>query len=216
MLGPNGKRKWWVLGLVAVCLLVLSGAGGGRQALAPAVDAAEAATTAGSAALWRTMEFPAHSMSYDPAGSTISPGPTGLLWKKLGGGGYLTLARPADWDGESVIQIRILFSPMTDTAGTVRFFVRPRVYNPGDTFRDVAGVNSNLVTVSGNDKYYQMTVTIPAASFGTKAWWFLVFQRDSTSTPTYPDDVMVYGVTVEYTALSPLSSVALPVVSRQQ
>ena len=42
-----------------------------------------------------------------------------------------------------------------------------------------------------------------------------VFQRATTS-PTCPDDVDVLSVAIEYTALSSLTSVALPVVSKWQ
>ncbi len=212
MIGPNGKRKWWVLGM-AVLVLAGSALGSGRQALAPAVEAAEAATTASNAALTRTLVFPAYSMSFPPESTIITRDFEGLSWKKLNESALLAVPRPLDWDGSSAVQIRLFFRAPTYTSGTVAFFVRPRVYNSGDTWHDAAGVASDLVSVSGPDKYYQMTVSIPAASFGTKSWWYLVFQR-SLSTPTYPDEVRIISVAIDYTALSPLTSVALPVVSK--
>ena len=97
----------------------------------------------------------------------------------------------------------------------MQLYVRPRVYDPGDTSYEVNGITSELVPVSQAFRFGQMTITIPAAQFGTKSWWYLVIQRDTIG-PTYPDEVVITTVAIGYTALSPFTSIALPVVSRQQ
>jgi len=226
MIGPNAKRRWWVLGMVAALVLVGSALGSGRPALVPAVAAAqppaerlavvgEAAPAAASTGpLLRSLAFPAYSLARDPAQTVITQAYSGLRWKFLTREAYLIIPRPPDWDGTSAVQIRIFLRPTTSTPGTVQFFVRPRTYNPGDSFLDTTGVNSEVLTVSDSNKFYQLTISIAATRFGTKSWWYLVFQR-TVGTPTYLDDVDVLSVTVDYAALSPLTSVALPVVTNQ-
>jgi hypothetical protein len=225
MIGPNEKRKWVVLGMLAVLLLALSGLGGdGRHVLAPPVSAAQAPAgseqpvgpaAASTGALVHSLVFPAFALASDPASTIVTRTYDGLRWKFQNAAVNLVMPRPPDWDGTSAIQIRMLFKPMTSTSGTVQFFVRPRVYDPGDSFRDVPGIASELVPVSIANQCGQMSISIPAARFGTKSWWYLVFQRDIT-TATYPDDVVILSVAIQYNALSPLSSVAVPVVRRQE
>lgn len=233
MIGPNQKRKWVMLGVVAVLLLVLSGLGGnGRHVLAPPVAAAQrldageaaqaavdaepsdASTLASTGALVRSLVFPAFSLASAPTSPDVTRVYDGLSWKRASGPALLVMPRPPDWDGVSAIQIRIFFRPTTNTPGTVQFFVRPRVYNPGDTFSDTTGVQSELVPVSNTSQFSQMTISIPAARFGVKSWWYLVFQRD-IGTPTYPDEVVIISVDIGYNALSPFTSIALPVVTSQ-
>jgi hypothetical protein len=223
MIGPNQKRKWVVLGMAAVLLLVLSGFGDSRQLLTPPASAAQAAVgaeppdgpeAASTGALVRSLGFPAFSLSSDPASTDLTRVYDGLRWKRASGPASLVMPRPPDWDGVSAIQIRIFFRPTTNTAGTVQFFVRPRVYDPGDTFRDAVGSVSDLVSVSNSSQFGQMTISIPAARFGAKSWWYLVFQRD-VGAPTYPDEVIIISVAIGYNALSPFTSVALPVVTNQ-
>ena len=61
--------------------------------------------------------------------------------------------RLADWDGVSDVRFRILFYPTTAIAGSVQYFIRPRIYYPGDTFEDVSGVPSEPVAVGTANQY---------------------------------------------------------------
>ena len=197
MIDPIKKRRWWFLVIVAVFLLAVS------------------AVQEVAAAQLRSLAFPAFSLAFDPANPNLVHNYDGLRWKfTYSVSANLVLPRPPDWDGASDIQIRIFFKPTSNTPGTVRFFVRPRVYDPGDTTYDTSGVFSELVSVSNVSQFSQMTITIPATRFGTKSWWYLVIQRDSP-TPTYPDEVVILSMAIDYTAISPLSSTFLPSVIKQ-
>jgi hypothetical protein len=193
MIDPIKKRRWWFLVMVAVFLLAVS------------------AVQEVAAAQLRSLAFPAFSLAIDPTNLNLVQDYDGLRWKYAPAGAALILLRPPDWNGTSDIQIRIFFRSTLNTPGTVQFFVRPRVYDPGDTFQDTTAVLSELVSVSNSNQYGQMTINIPATRFGVKSWWYLVFQR-GFSTPTYLDDVVVLSVAIGYTAISPLSSTFLPSV----
>ena len=214
---PN--RSLWVMVVAAAVVFAVSWVGVrgwpfGIHAVSAAQGAgaeqSAASSTGASAALLRSVGFPAYALSFDPNSPYIVREGDGLRWKYTYlGSAFLVIPRPADWDGVSDIQIRIFFRPYTNAPGTVQFLVRPRTYNPGDAWRDVSAAGSGMATLPGHGEYGQMTFTITADKFGTKAWWYLVFQRQSPG-PTYPDDVVVISVALEYRALSPLSSAFLP------
>jgi hypothetical protein len=196
MIEPIEKRKWWFLVMGAVFLFAVSAA----QEVA--------------AAQQRTLAFPAFSLASNPASTNVVRNYEGLRWNNTSGEAALIIPRPPDWNGTSDIRIRIFFKPMTNTPGTVQFYVRPRVYDPGNTIQETTGVLSELVSVSDNNQFVQMTINIPAAQFGVKSWWYLLLQRALT-TPTYPDEVVILSMAIEYTAISPLSSTFLPSVIKQ-
>jgi hypothetical protein len=149
----------------------------------------------------RVLYFPASSLADDPANS-IWPIFDGLQWQNVGtSAANLIISRPADWDGESDVNVRLFFYPTTSTAGNVQFFIRPRVYDPGDTFLDTTGVNSTIVSVAQANQYNEMLVSIPASRFGTKAWWYLGFQRNTAVASPYLDDVVLMTVSLSYSAM---------------
>jgi hypothetical protein len=149
----------------------------------------------------RVLYFPAQGLADDPADSTIEPNYDGLRWQNVSTSARLIISRPADWDGVSDVNVRLFFYPTTATAGNVQFFIRPRVYDPGDTFLDTTGVLSTIVSVSQANQYNEMLISIPASRFGTKAWWYLVFQRNISVASPYPDDVVLMTVSLSYSAV---------------
>ena len=158
-------------------------------------------TSADIADYSRTVPYPANSLAYNPGGANIQPTFAGLRWANAADGAYLILPRPADWDGTSDVTFRLLFYPESNTSGNVQFFMRPRVYNVGDTFQDTSGILSNIAYVALANQYNELQITIPAARFGSKAWWYLVIQRNASVTGAYPDDVTVMTVAMTYTAV---------------
>ncbi|MEZ4620384.1 MAG: hypothetical protein R2867_33435 [Caldilineaceae bacterium] len=149
----------------------------------------------------RTITYPANSLAYNPGSTNIQPTFSGLRWKNAVDGAYLILPRPTDWDGTSDITFRIFFYPESSASGNVQFFIRPRVYNVGDTFLDTGGVLSNVAAVGVSGQYNELQITIPATRFGTKAWWYFVIQRNASVAGAYPDDVTVMTLAMTYTAV---------------
>lgn len=149
----------------------------------------------------RTLSFPARTLAFAPGEPSLGLEFDGIRWSYPGGAPVIVIPRITDWDGVSAVRVRIFFYPTTATAGTVQFFVRPRVYDPGDTFDDALGVESDAVPVGVADRYAEGRITIPAASFGTKAWWYLVFQRGIKGVAPYPDDVVITSIAIDYTAM---------------
>lgn len=147
----------------------------------------------------RTVAYPAYVLSHST--TNIQPTFAGLRWANAGDGAFLIIPRPADWDGTSDVTFRLFFYPTTNTNGNVQFFMRPRVYNVGDTFLDTTGILSSVASVGLANQYNEMQITVPASRFGTKAWWYLVFQRNTSVTGAYPDDVTIMTVAMNYTAV---------------
>jgi len=147
----------------------------------------------------RTVAYPAYVLSRSSA--NIQPSFAGLRWANVSDGAFLIIPRPADWDGTSDVSFRLFFYPESSTAGNVQFFMRPRVYNVGDTFSDTSGVLSNVASVGLSGRFNELQITIPAARFGSKAWWYLVIQRNASVSGAYPDDVTVMNVAMTYTAV---------------
>jgi hypothetical protein len=147
----------------------------------------------------RTISIPARAMAYSGL-TPISTDGSGLLWSfTYSGGASLTIKAPADYAGGNVT-FHIFFRPTTATAGIVNFFIRPVSYDSGESIFDPGSVNGDSVTVSGSAlNIYEQVFTISAARM-TKDWWHTGIQRQGTDA-TYSDDVVVYGVAYEYTAI---------------
>ena len=110
----------------------------------------------------RVLAFPAAALSYD--GTTVTADSAGLNWAATyQGGATLNLTRPTDWNPATDITLRIFFAPTTGTPGNVAFFIRPRSYDPGDTYQDIANTDFTPVPVSGAYKVQVQSMTIPAA-----------------------------------------------------
>jgi hypothetical protein len=148
----------------------------------------------------RTLPFPARAIAFNPiAGITLST--TGLRYPNDNVVSYLTLPRPADWNGTSDVTIRLFVSPESSNPGNVQFYMRPRVYDPGDPFQDADAYLTDVVAVAESDSNHEVRVAIPATAFGTKAWWQLVVQRSDQVADAYPDGVVVSSLAIEYAAV---------------
>jgi len=158
--------------------------------------------------------LPANALSYARGGTVITETHTGisagLLWQAsyVEGATWAT-PRPADWDGTSDVELRLYFYSTSSTAGNVQFFIRPRAYDPGDSYGDAASLSGSAVPVSQNYQVGMQTFSIPAAKFGAKALWMIGLQRGG-SLETYPDDILLLALELRYTRLSsPTSQVGL-------
>ena len=150
----------------------------------------------------RVLYFPAQVLADDPANTVIQSHFDGLIWQNIETRAVnLIISRPADWDGASDVNVRLFFYSTTAIAGNVQFYIRPRVYDPGDTPLDVAAVLSTITSVSQIFQYNEVLISIPASRFGTKAWWYLVFQRNADVQSFYPDDVVLMTVSLSYSAV---------------
>lgn len=140
------------------------------------------------------LEVPIGSLTEDTGNAVIESRISGYDWENSGAeAASLNLARPDDWDGTSPVVVRIFYLRSVNAAGEVRFFVRPRSFEVGETWLDKAGIGTTAPSVSGS-VFQSLDITIPAAEL-QKAWWNLSFQR----TPlTYTASVLVYAVTVTY------------------
>ncbi len=150
----------------------------------------------------RTIGFPANALNYEAAGSYITQFATGLTWQfHYAQPAYLTIPRPADWDGTSDVIMHLYFVPTTNTTGYVQFFIRPRAKDPGDYNSDASSIADDPVYLSGSYNIVQeQVISIPASSFGSKALWIIAMQRDG-SEATYPDDITLLSVALDYKAV---------------
>jgi hypothetical protein len=173
-----------------------------------AIYAAGSATVAGNlnvqgtlkAPHVQTLSFMANSLNYVP-GTIIRQSGNGLLWgASYAQAAFLMLVRPSDWDGTSVVTLKIHFYPTTSTSGNVSFFIRPRAYDPGNTWADSASLDGNApIPVSQVYIVKEQIFTIPASYFGSKELWVIAIQNQGTGS-TYPDDVAMMAVSLLYNA----------------
>ncbi len=147
----------------------------------------------------RTLSFPAHSLSIEPTQTIITENSLGLAWQQdFHHGAYLMIRKPSNYTGGDV-EFSILFQTLTETAGVVDFFIRPRSVNHGEGYFDASSVNSTGISVSGKVGFgtmYEQIFTIPENSF-TNDWWILTIQRQGSES-TYPDGVIVTSVALTY------------------
>lgn len=142
--------------------------------------------------------LPANALNYDQASAVISQSAAGLQWQpSFASGAFLSLHRPADWDGTSDVQLRLQFMAKSAGSGDVQFFIRPRAYNPGDTFADVSSLSGDPVPISAANQIGEQVITIPAARFGSKSLWVITLQRQG-SLETYPGELVLLSVGLVY------------------
>jgi hypothetical protein len=148
----------------------------------------------------RKISFPAHALNHAP-GTIIQDGASGLLWQaNYAQPAFVSIARPVDWDGTSDVTMRLYFFTTTSSPGYVDFFIRPRAYNHGDTWGDAGSLGGTPVYVSSTYAIREQRFTIPASRFGTKSLWVISIQRQGSAS-TYPDDVYLMSVELEYNAV---------------
>jgi hypothetical protein len=141
------------------------------------------------------LEFPIGSLVEDAANTVIESRISGYDWENSGAeAASLNLARPDDWDGTSPVVIRVFYLRSVSADGEVRFFVRPRSFEVGETWLDKAGIGATAPSVSGI-VFQRIDITIPAVEL-QKSWWNLSLQRTPLS---YTGSVLVYALTMTYT-----------------
>lgn len=132
-----------------------------------------------------------------------------LVYSELGGvswppthlaNGYLTVARPKDWDGVSPVELRLYMQSRLRSLGDVDFFIRPRAFDPGDTFADASSLSGTPVAVTGTLRELVQSFSIPANRLNNGQIWFITLQRNGPG-ETYTDDIVLHCVELRYTAL---------------
>ena len=157
------------------------------------------------------LKFPANALNYDGASTIITQVVTGLRWQSnFASGAYVMVPRPADWDGTSNVELRLYFQTTSSASGNVDFFIRPRAFNPGDTFSDASSLSGTAVPVSSNLLIQSQSFSIPASRFGAKELWVITVQREDSG-ETYTDDVILHSVELRYTAIR---NIYLPLVMK--
>lgn len=147
--------------------------------------------------------LPANALNFSSSSDIIISDFGGLAgvvrWtNSFSNGASFLMRKPPNYSGGAAV-FKIFFQTTTTTAGTVEFFIRPRSYNSGDGFADAGSISENPVSVSGQAGFgtlYEQFIDVPASRL-TNDWWYITIQRNSTDN-TYPDDVLVYGIALEY------------------
>ncbi len=147
----------------------------------------------------RRLRFPAHALSYQNTSTIITQHQYGLRWQhNYADGAELAIPRPSDWQGTGDVLMHLYFMPAANTSGSVQFFIRPRAFNPGDTFDDGAvTIAGSAVAVSQAYHVAVESILIPASRFGSDALWVITVQREGTE-ETCLGDVILMAVDLVY------------------
>jgi hypothetical protein len=154
---------------------------------------------------YASIGFPANALNYNPAsghatqygGGTVA----GLLWTGTGTAIFLNIPRPADWEGATDVTLSLYFVPLTITPGNIDFFLRPRAYDPGDSYGDAGALTTAPVAFLGRMVVGRQLFAIPAERLGNKELWVIAIERGGSG-ETYHDDVVLLGAEVKYWAMN--------------
>jgi hypothetical protein len=121
-------------------------------------------------------------------------------------GGFYMI-RPADWDGQSPVKVRITFALGNSDAGAVNWRLRMNSYTPnnGEWLTNPAARDADqiLAFASGPSslRIYDQTFTLQPADFSDEPYWSMFFTRgDATNGETFASNLYVMGVDVIYHA----------------
>ena len=117
------------------------------------------------------------------------------------------MSRPADWDGQSPVKVRITFALGSSDAGAVNWRLRLNRYTPhsGEWLTNPAARDADqiLAFASGPSslRIYDQTFTLQSADFYDEPYWAMFFTRgDDTNGETFSGSLYVMGVDVVYQA----------------
>ena len=151
----------------------------------------------------KILSFPAEGLIVNPGSGPNVFRNIGLTWGYDAiGGAELAIHRPSDYVLNTPVTLKLFYRPLTSPpAGSkVQFFARPRDYNSGDTFLDVFGASSDIVTLTANaNTYYETSITFPQAEL-VKDWWQIVIQRSAPIATGFTGQLSVMSVELSYTA----------------
>lgn len=115
------------------------------------------------------------------------------------------MSRPADWDGQSPVKVRVTFALGNSSAGTVNWRLRLNRYTPnsGEWLTNPAARDADQILVfpSGPSslRIYDQTFTLQPEDFFDEPYWSLFFTRgDGTNGETFTGNMYVMGVDVIY------------------
>lgn len=130
----------------------------------------------------------------------------GLVWQanQVDEAGFY-LRRPADWNGQTPVLVRLTFALGGNTAGVVNWRLKLNTYTPNSgewlTNPGTRDADSPLVFPAGPSWYriYTQTFTLHPGSFNNEPYWSLFFLRGSaTNGETFAGSLYVLGAEVEY------------------
>jgi hypothetical protein len=161
-----------------------------------------------------SLGFGANGVNYNTASGNLAQcgGGTqaGLLWQGTGTAAFVDIPRPNNWDGTTDVTMRLYFLPTTAASGLIDFFIRPRAYNPGDSYADANSLGAAGVAAGGTNRVGRQAFTIPASRFGAKELWVIAIQRGG-SEETYGDGIVLLAAELNYHAVE---RIYLPVLMK--
>ncbi|MDD5370893.1 MAG: hypothetical protein PHQ40_17565 [Anaerolineaceae bacterium] len=144
-----------------------------------------------------TIHIPANALNYRN-GSVITKAGQGLQWAQSGvEAATVIIPRPANFMAGYDLTLSVYYKTTVNSGGKVNFFIRPREFDPGDTWFDVVGISGTPVSATAANQIQRQDIIIPAAKFTGKPLWWITLQRNGTG-ETYADDVIVMGVEIKY------------------
>jgi len=157
----------------------------------------------------RTISIPSGAFSYEfkteDIGKTTSTW-GGLSWansvsKDRGG---FVIARPADWDQESNVYVKILFTTSNGLNGTVDWRLHYNSYTPNvgeviSTGYIKNATQTRIILLSAQSyRIYDQSFTMLASDFNDEPYWSIFFSRGADE--TYTSDLYVLGAEITYQA----------------
>lgn len=131
------------------------------------------------------------------------------------------MARPADWDGQSPVTVKITFALGGSTAGATNWRLKLNTYSPGsgEWLTNPATRNADAVLIfpAGPSWYriYSQTFTLDAPAFHNEPLWSFFFLRGNAgNAETFTGDLYVLGAEVEYQAEATVRHGYLPIILR--
>ena len=180
-----------------------------RQPLVHEADSSPAANESATAVVTRTHSVNPGAFLYDQDSTDIVMSIYyGLRWAadSTDRAGFY-MSRPADWDGQSPVKVRITFALGSSDAGAVNWRLRLNRYTPhsGEWLTNPAARDADqiLAFASGPSslRIYDQTFTLQSADFYDEPYWAMFFTRgDDTNGETFSGSLYVMGVDVVYQA----------------
>lgn len=188
-----GSKVLWVI-------TILRGAGGETYA-SPVVLTSFSLTYTSAPFGKVVLGFPANALNYDDNSTILRQFPSGIEWvADARDSAELSLLRPVDWDGTSDVTLRLYFYPPTSMDGVcAKFNIRPRAYNPGDTYGDADSLDGYFKHMEKGYQVQDQVFTIPAERFGSKAQWVITLQRGQDADFHCVRNVILMALSLEYT-----------------
>ena len=144
----------------------------------------------------RTINVPAHAISYQHDSSNFVVENRGLNWGNAGSSASVTVAKPSDYNG-GPITFRIFFQAVYDEPGTVQFIVTPVAFNSGNSFETYGSFAAPELAVPGDPSLlFEQSIQITSGNGWneTSDWWYLGINRQGS----LAGNIRVMGIALDY------------------